>query len=178
MWNFSALHATLCWGPVQARTAVGNICAHTHQLLLAYMDAAGRSHGEEEELMGNTWPVSWVAKYLVAALTWGQSVRRGLIQRAFFWCAQRQEQTIQATLHSVPPRNPAHDALYREGCAALWKPPFPRWAGGTPSAHCSNLSLLRLPLLPACLISSSARIVSGLFSLFKYKQDVFLVVVL
>lgn len=78
----------------------------------------------------------------------------------------------------IQPMVPSQGRLHRSLTA-----PFPREAGSVPSACCclqptGRLTLLSLPLLPACLTSSSARPVFGLFSLFKYRQDVYLVVVL
>lgn len=180
---------------------LGSIYARTHQLLLAHLPVPEEACGgglevscsswKEPSKRGgstdgrvNVWHIPWVPKHLFAALTWGRSARRGLVQMAFLWCAPRQEWTTLAPVHSSPsllkfsPWCPSHGMLHRP-----LKAPFPREAGGTPPARrclqpTGHLSLLSLPLLPACLISSSARLASGLFSLFKYRQDVFLVVVL
>lgn len=197
MSKFSALRPMLHWEPVQARGARGSIYAQTDRLLLAYLlvpegglEVNGSSWKETKERGGRTdgrmnmWHIPWVPKHLVAALTWGQSVRRELFREAFLWYAQRQEQTMPATVHSAPsllkfsPWCPSQGRPHRSLTA-----PFPREAGSVPSACCclqptGRLTLLSLPLLPACLTSSSARPVFGLFSLFKYRQDVYLVVVL
>lgn len=108
MWNFSALHPTLHLGSVQARTAGGSIYARTHQLLLAYwlVPVSGHSWQKPSKREGRT-----DGKYMTRIL--GGKIpccspdlraisEKGTDSEGFLCCARRQEQTIQATLHSAP----------------------------------------------------------------------------
>lgn len=55
MWKFSALHPTLHWRPVQARTAGWSIYAQTHQLLLAYLLVPEEVCLGGLEVSGSSW---------------------------------------------------------------------------------------------------------------------------
>lgn len=183
----SACHPLL--GARSSKDCWGSICAQTHQLPLAYwlIPVSGCSWPEPSKrggkTDGNTWHIPWVAKYPVAAMTWGQSVRRGLIQRAYLWCAQRQEQTIQATCHSVPPPKIQPMVPFTGKHVLFSGSPFSQvgWRHSLSPVLSPAHWPFKFPKPPSASGMSDifrARLVSGLFSLFKYRQDVFLVVVL
>lgn len=177
------------WGPVLARTARGIIYAWTQQLLFPYLlvpevcggglEVSGSSWKErskrEGERMGELICDGYPECQNISLQPWLEDDQW---ERDWFgWLSSdvlkgRNKQGQQWSILPLLSWNSAHGALHREGCTTLCKTLSP---GRLEAHHClqttSHLSLLSLPLLSACLIFSSGRLVN------KYRQDVFLVVV-
>lgn len=127
MWNFSALHPLLCWGPVQARTAEGSTYAQTHQLLLAcwLIPVRGCSWQKPSKRGGGT-----DGKYMTRILGSKSSCcspdlratsEKGTDSEGFLLMHSKVGTNHTGSTPFCPLSwNPAHGALYREACAALF----------------------------------------------------------
>lgn len=142
MWNFSALHPILCWGPAPARTAEGNMCAQTHQLLLVFWlipvhgcswqkpsKRGGRADGKYVTCLSGGKKISCCSPNLRAISEKGTDSEGFLLMLKGRNKPCRQHYILFPLLKSSP-----WCPLQGSMCCSL-EAPFPRWAGGTPSAQ-------------------------------------------
>lgn len=144
----SASHPLL--GASSSKDCWGSICVQTHQLPLAYwlIPVSGCSWPEPSKRGGRT-DGKYVTRILGGDISCCSHDLRSISEKGTdsegfpLLCSKAGTNHTSNTPFCPPSQNPAHGALYRGACAALWEPLFP---GGLeafpqPSAVSSSLAI-------------------------------------